>query len=56
MLLKYLNKGLGLFGYRFINLKRRELPKDFEEEFLRIYEKCAPYTMTSPERMYATFL
>lgn len=56
MLLKYLNKGLGLFGYRFINLKRRELPKDFEEEFLRIYEKCAPYTMTSPERMYATYL
>lgn len=31
------------------------VPKDLESEktFLNIYEKCRPFTMTSPERMYS---
>jgi hypothetical protein len=34
---------------------RRELraPRDMEPEFLELYEKAAPFTMTSVERMYA---
>jgi hypothetical protein len=31
----------------------RALPPDMEPEFLSLYERCAPYTMTSIERMYA---
>jgi hypothetical protein len=28
---------------------------DMEQEFLKLYERCKPYTMTSIERMYSVF-
>jgi len=55
MLLKYINKAAGLIGFKVVNLKKRELPLDFDKDFLSIYKKCSPFTMTSPERMYATY-
>lgn len=35
--------------------KRLAVPRDMEPEFVEIYERCAPYTMTSAERMYALY-
>lgn len=56
-LIKYANKLLGLAGYKIINLRERKLPCDIdEEEFREIYQKCHPFTMTSKERMYSTYL
>ena len=31
------------------------LPRDFELDFHEIYARCKPFTMTSPERMYALY-
>lgn len=31
------------------------LPPDLDEEFGRLYESCAPFTMTSVERMFALY-
>lgn len=49
-----LNKGLKMFGYR-IGKIESELPFDVkgEPDFMELYNKCKPYTMTSIERMYA---
>lgn len=40
-------------GYEVV--KAGSLYPDFEPEFLTIYERCRPATMTSPERMYALY-
>jgi O-methyltransferase len=42
------------FGYRIARIPDR--PPNFEAEFLPLYEKCKPYTMTSMERMHAVYL
>lgn len=31
------------------------VPRDMEPEFVALYERCAPFTMTSAERMYALY-
>ncbi len=40
-----------------IEARRKELavPRDMEPDFVALYERCAPYTMTSAERMYALY-
>lgn len=35
--------------------KALAVPRDMEPAFVAIYERCAPYTMTSAERMYALY-
>jgi O-methyltransferase len=30
--------------------------QDLEPEFLELYDRCRPYTMTSVERMYALYI
>ena len=47
-------KILHKLGYKLINTKRINEP-DLEEEFLEIYKKCKPFTMTSIERMYGLY-
>ncbi|HMN32685.1 MAG: class I SAM-dependent methyltransferase [Chitinophagaceae bacterium] len=51
MIIKSLNKILSSYGYKIVK-------DDFKEkyaEFLDIYTICKPYTMTSPERMFALY-
>jgi hypothetical protein len=54
---KLINKALGLVGLKLERADHlRKLPADMQEpEFQELYEKCKPYTMTSPERLYALF-
>ncbi len=33
----------------------RQQFRDFDDKFWEIYDRCAPFTMTSPERMYALY-
>ncbi len=48
-------------GYKLVKIKKRpgvgELPPDLDQdgEFKEIFTKCYPYTMTSPERIYALY-
>lgn len=48
---------LNRFGYRITAVSRTGLPEveKMDPEFVRIFEDCKPYTMTSPERMYAVY-
>ena len=59
---RWLRKLAYRFGYDIavrklpqLDILRRELkvPRDMEADFLGLYEKAAPFTMTSVERMYA---
>jgi hypothetical protein len=45
-------RGAERFGY---SISRRALPPDMEPEFIEIYRQCAPYSMTSIERMYGLY-
>lgn len=46
-------------GYRLIKqgqlLYGEPVPNELEKDFLEIYQKCRPFTMTSIERMYAAW-
>ncbi len=42
------------FGYRIIPFSK-ELSKDIDEGFKKIYEDCKDYTITSADRMYALY-
>ena len=54
-----IRKALQNMGYDIVKLKDTKtnngLPVDMEPAFLSLYEQCKPFTMTSPERMYALF-
>lgn len=56
MALRVVNKIFGLLGYA-PKGKAETLPVDIagDAEFMLIYNKCRPYTMTSVERMYALY-
>src|SRR4051794_12441300 len=45
-----IDSALGRVGY-----ERKVVPPDLEGEFLELYGHCAPYTMTSIERMYSLY-
>jgi len=50
---KIIQKSANLFGYRITINSDSVIDKD--EKFIRIYNKCKKYTMTSKERMYALY-
>lgn len=52
MIVKSLNTILARLGWRLEKLPVRHYPDDFEELHRTICDKSAPYTMTSPERVY----
>jgi hypothetical protein len=56
MALKYLNKITARFGYKLVP-DTVELPPDIagDAEFLSLYRQVKPYTMTSPERIFALY-
>ncbi len=43
------------FGYEVRRRAPAPLPADFEKEFVALYERCKPFTRTSPERMYSLY-
>jgi O-methyltransferase len=54
-----IQKAFHSLGYSLIKTKdtrtRNGLPVDMEPAFAELYAQCKPYTMTSPERMYALY-
>lgn len=56
MLLQIANKIAGRFGYK-VKIERKKSPGDIygNEQFVRLYEQCSDYTMTSLERMYSLY-
>lgn len=55
MIKNLIQKSLQYSGYQLIKRNKLHILKDMEPAFLEIYQKCRPYTMTSPERMYALY-
>lgn len=53
MIKRLVRSALKRVGYDLVQT-RFQTP-DFEPEFLPLMEKCRPFTMTSPERMYALY-
>ena len=43
------------FGYKLVSNKSQTNADKFEGDFIKIYESCKDYTMTSIERMYAIY-
>lgn len=56
IMIKLLNKVAGRFGWQLVPLTS-QVPPDMEGdvEFMGYYKACRPYTMTSPERLYALY-
>jgi O-methyltransferase len=56
MVIRLANSVLKKFGY-VIGKNVEKLPMDIvqDTEFVKIYEKCKPYTMTTPERLYSLY-
>lgn len=48
-----LKRILGRDSLRTVSLVPSDIAAD--ERFMRLYKRCAPFTMTSPERMYAQY-
>jgi O-methyltransferase len=42
-------------GWDLVRRDERPDRRDMEDEFLALYDRCAPFTMTSIERMYALY-
>ena len=56
ILQKYLGKAVGRLGFRLMPLGQ-EVPADIasDSDFMSIYGRVRPFTMTSPERLYALY-
>jgi O-methyltransferase len=54
-MLKIVNWFLKFFKLKLIQPGKRTVPVDLEEEFGEIHRKAQPYSMVSPERLYATY-
>ncbi len=56
MLVQIANRIAGKFGYK-IKIEKKKSPPDIygDARFLRLYEQCSGYTMTSIERMYSLY-
>ena len=48
-------KLINLFGYKITKLSHPDPIIDKDEKFIRIYNICKPYTLTSKEKMYALY-
>jgi predicted O-methyltransferase YrrM len=59
MLQKLLKKVLANSGYQIVRAEAsiygQPVPHELEPEFLALYEKCRPFTMTTLERLYAAY-
>ena len=55
MLSRLVKAGLARRGWELRRATSAWPPADLEPEFLALYERCAPATMTSIERMYALY-
>lgn len=55
-MLTFFNKVFGRFQYQLVPLKASVSPDiSADSSFMEIYDKCRPYTMTSPERLYSLY-
>jgi hypothetical protein len=56
ILQKYLGKAVGRLGFRLMPLGQ-EVPADIaaDRDFMSLYARVRPFTMTSPERLYALY-
>ena len=54
-MLKVLNWFLKFFKLKLIQPGKRIVPFDMDEEFKEIHKRAQPYSMVSPERLYATY-
>jgi O-methyltransferase len=54
--MKFLNKIANRFGYSVVS-NQPKIPADIleDEQFMRIYTECKPFTMTSIERMFSLY-
>jgi hypothetical protein len=53
-MLRIINWCLKFFKLKLVQPGRKVLPVDVEKEFTEIHKKTQPYSMVSPERLYAT--
>ena len=54
-MLKVINWALKFFKLKLIQPGKRIVPFDVEEDFKDIHKLAQPFSMTSPERLYATY-
>lgn len=59
-LARLVNHGLAKVGWKLVSVRQPKpaappAPRDLEPEFLALYDRCRPFTMTSVERMYAAY-
>ena len=54
-LLRVAAKALDRIGYRLMPKQLRVALPDAEERFVELHDLRAPYSITSPERLYATY-
>ena len=54
-MLKVINWFLKFFKLKLIQPGKRIVPFDMDEEFKEIHKRAQPYSMVSPERLYATY-
>lgn len=54
-LVKNIKKLVNLFGYTIVETSLIDPIMNNDERFIRIYDKCRKFTMTSKERMYALY-
>ena len=54
-MLKVINWALKFFKLKLIQPGKRIVPFDVEEDFKEIHRRAQPFSMVSPERLYATY-
>jgi len=54
-MLNLINWILKFFKLKLIQPGKRIVPFDVEEDFIEIHKRAQPYSMVSPERLYATY-
>jgi len=54
-MLRIINWALKFFKLRLIQPHKRIVPVDMDKEFMEIHKLSQPFSMVSPERLYATF-
>jgi len=54
-MLNIINWFLKFFKLKLVQPGKRVVPFDMEEDFIEIHRQAQPYSMVSPERLYATY-
>ncbi|MES2734297.1 MAG: TylF/MycF/NovP-related O-methyltransferase [Bacteroidota bacterium] len=59
MIQKFVKNMLATSGFKLVKVEQQvygqPVPNELEPEFLALYEKCRPFTMTTLERMYSAY-